>query len=77
MSNRMPGGASVALHLLFNNYVRRITINDLDRSIYAFWHTVLSHNDKLCAKIEKNTHNNQKLEGRKRDTEKQEYCTAL
>ena len=47
------GGASVALHLLFNDYVRRITINDWDRSIYAFWHTVLNDNNKLCDKIKK------------------------
>ena len=47
------GGASVALHLLFNNCVRQITINDLDRSIYAFWRTVLNDNNKLCDKIEK------------------------
>jgi DNA adenine methylase len=30
------GGASVALHLLFEGIVDRITINDRDRSIYAF-----------------------------------------
>lgn len=32
------GGASVVLYLLFNNYVSKITINDADKSIYAFWH---------------------------------------
>ena len=47
------GGASVALYLLFNGYAKRVTINDLDKSIHAFWHTVLNHNDKLCDKIEK------------------------
>ena len=47
------GGASVALHLLFNNYVKHVTINDLDKSIYAFWHTVLYNNKKLCNRIEK------------------------
>ena len=30
------GGASVALHLLINGYVKEITINDLDRAVYAF-----------------------------------------
>lgn len=30
------GGASVALSLLFNEYVSKIIINDIDRSIFAF-----------------------------------------
>jgi len=48
------GGASVALFLLFNNYVSKITINDIDRSIYAFWYSVLNDTDNLCELI-KNT----------------------
>ena len=47
------GGASVALFLLFNNYVKEITINDIDRSIYAFWHSILNESDKLCNLIRK------------------------
>ena len=46
------GGASVALHLLLNGYVRRVTINDLDRSLYAFWHSVLYNTDRFCSLIE-------------------------
>lgn len=42
------GGSAVALFLLFNNYVKEITINDIDRSIYAFWHSVLNETDKFC-----------------------------
>jgi len=45
------GGASVALFLLFHNYVNEITINDYDRSIYSFWHSVLNDTDKFCDKI--------------------------
>ncbi len=45
------GGAAVALFLLFEGYVKHITINDNDRSIYAFWHSVLNNSDKLCDKI--------------------------
>jgi DNA adenine methylase len=45
------GGASVALNLLLNDYVKNIIINDLDRSIYAFWHTVVDHNKELCEMI--------------------------
>jgi len=47
------GGASVALHLLLNGNVKEITINDLDRSIYAFWHSILNDTDKFCRKIKK------------------------
>lgn len=46
------GGASVALFLLFEGFVNRITINDKDRSIYAFWHSVLNKTDRLCEMIE-------------------------
>ncbi len=42
------GGASVALSLLFSEYASRIWINDKDRSIYAFWHSVLNETENLC-----------------------------
>ena len=45
------GGGSVALSLLFNDYVRDIYINDKDRSIYAFWYSVLHKSDNLCKLI--------------------------
>lgn len=45
------GGASVALSLLFSNYAGRIIINDIDRSIYAFWYCVLKETDALCRMI--------------------------
>lgn len=47
------GGASVALYLLLEGYVSNIVINDIDRSIYAFWHSVLKNTRKLCNLIEK------------------------
>lgn len=47
------GGASVALYLLFENKVNKITINDLDRSVYAFWYSVLNHTEELCTLIRK------------------------
>lgn len=46
------GGAAVALTLLMDEYVSRIIINDKDRSIYAFWHSVLYETDRLCQMIE-------------------------
>jgi DNA adenine methylase len=45
------GGASVALFLLLEGLVNKITINDKDRSIYAFWHSVLHKTDELCEMI--------------------------
>ncbi len=46
------GGASVALFLLMEGFVDKITINDKDRSIYAFWHSVLNKTNQLCELIE-------------------------
>lgn len=46
------GGASVALFLLLEGFVERITINDRDRSIYAFWHSVLNKTNEFCDMIE-------------------------
>ena len=45
------GGASVALTLLFEGFVDEVIINDKDRSIYAFWHSVLYNTLELCDKI--------------------------
>lgn len=45
------GGASVALFLLFEGFVNQITINDYDRSIYAFWYCVLNKTNELCEKL--------------------------
>lgn len=42
------GGASVALSLLFGEYVRRIHINDLDPGVHAFWIAARDHTDALC-----------------------------
>ena len=45
------GGAAVALFLLFEGFVNHVTINDSDRSIYAFWHSVLYQTEDLCELI--------------------------
>ncbi|MDP3514340.1 MAG: DNA adenine methylase [Sulfuritalea sp.] len=46
------GGAAVAMELLLHDYVSRIHINDLNSSIYSFWHSVLNEADALCDLIE-------------------------
>ena len=45
------GGSSVGLSLLFNEYASKIIINDIDRSIYSFWHSILHNPDELCKLI--------------------------
>jgi len=46
------GGAAVSLYLLLNGYVKEVTINDLDRSVYAFWYSILHHTRKFCNRVE-------------------------
>lgn len=45
------GGGAVALSLLLKEYVSRIVINDKDRSLYAFWYSILHHSEELCRLI--------------------------
>jgi DNA adenine methylase len=46
------GGASLALSLLFANYVSEIHLNDLDPGVHAFWHVALKRNKDLRELIE-------------------------
>lgn len=69
------GGAAVALHLLIDGYVAEITINDKDRSIYAFWYSVINHTNELCNLISRtgvnipNWHKQKKIQmGKKKIT---------
>ena len=45
------GGCGLALALLYGGHVADIHINDIDPSIWAFWHCVLERSDDLVAKI--------------------------
>jgi len=45
------GGAGVALFLLYYESVRRIHINDIDRSIWSFWKSAVGKTEKLCNRI--------------------------
>lgn len=47
------GGAGLALRLLFEGYVDHIYINDLDKSIYAFWTSILNRPNEFCEWLEK------------------------
>jgi DNA adenine methylase len=45
------GGASIALGLLIEDYVSKIYINDVDRSIYSFWHSILRNTDQFIQRV--------------------------
>lgn len=45
------GGASIALELIISGVANKVHINDLDPSVWAFWHAVLEQNDDLCRLI--------------------------
>lgn len=45
------GGAGIAISLLFSEHVRSVVINDLNKSIYAFWKSILDHNLEFCNRI--------------------------
>jgi len=45
------GGAAVALSLLLTGRVEKITINDLDKAVYAFWWSVINESQGLCKLI--------------------------
>ena len=45
------GGAGIAWELLITGVVRRVLINDISPSLFAFWTSVLRHTDDLCRRI--------------------------
>lgn len=63
------GGASIAIRLLLEQKVSKISINDLDRSIYAVWHCILYETNRFIEKIE-NTDINIKEWKKQRDIQK-------
>ena len=46
------GGAAIAWELLITGVVRRVSINDVSRPLYAFWYSALYDTDKLCQLIQ-------------------------
>lgn len=71
------GGASVALHLLIEGYVKEITINDLDRAVYAFWYAVLKKTKKLCTMIEEAELTVENWQKQKKVQENKEHADLL
>lgn len=46
------GGAGVATSLLLNDDVEKIMLNDYDKGIYAFWHSVINNHEALIEMIQ-------------------------
>lgn len=46
------GGAGVALELLLSNKVKKVVINDYDKSIYSVWNAILNKSGHLISMIE-------------------------
>jgi DNA adenine methylase len=46
------GGAGLALTLMLREYMRVIHLNDYDRSIYAFWYSIMNNTEEFCSRIE-------------------------
>jgi DNA adenine methylase len=47
------GGAGLALKLLSAGLVERVSLNDVDEAIWAFWVSVLQHNKEMRQMVEK------------------------
>lgn len=45
------GGAAVAMELLLTDIVTHIHINDLNKGVYSFWHTLLNDTENLMQRI--------------------------
>ncbi|MBE4916768.1 DNA adenine methylase [Enterobacter cloacae complex sp. P6RS] len=45
------GGCGLALSLMFNQHIHEIHLNDLDRSIWAFWYSILNNTQDFIEKI--------------------------
>lgn len=45
------GGAGVGIELLLTKKVNHIHLNDTHLGIYAFWHSIINHNEEFCRRI--------------------------
>lgn len=45
------GGAGIAVNLLLHGYAKCIHLNDLNLSVFSFWHSVVHRPDELCQMI--------------------------
>jgi DNA adenine methylase len=47
------GGCGLALSLLYGGFVSDIHVNDLDKAVWSFWHSVLNHCEDFVARMER------------------------
>ncbi|GAB6281179.1 MAG: hypothetical protein STSR0007_13690 [Thermovirga sp.] len=45
------GGAGLALHLLQDQFVSHIYLNDISKPIYALWQSIINSTEDLCKKF--------------------------
>lgn len=45
------GGAGIAVNLLIHGYASCVHLNDINKAVFAFWHSVINETDELCEKI--------------------------
>lgn len=71
------GGAGVALFLLYYESVRRIHINDIDRSIWAFWESAVNNTERLCKLIRERPVNTEEWKRQKEVQKKKNNASIL
>lgn len=71
------GGASVALALLLDGYASKVVINDIDKSIHAFWNCVLNDCDNFCKLIENTPISIEEWRKQKEIYRKQDFKSSL
>ena len=45
------GGSGIAVNLILHGFASCIHLNDLNRAVYAFWHSVINAPEELCQRI--------------------------
>jgi len=45
------GGAGIAVNLLLHGYASCVHLNDINKTVFAFWHSVINSSEELCKKI--------------------------
>ena len=71
------GGAGLAISLLTKGNVTHLHLNDIDTSVYAFWHTVLNEPATLCDYIENVTVDMDEWERQKEIQEKKDVADLV
>jgi len=71
------GGGGLALNLLYNEYVSKIILNDLNKSIFSFWYSTLNYNEEFCKMIRNTPINIEEWEKQKKIQKKKENANLL